>query len=124
MEHIYRSEDRDILALVDAGNTNAALRLLMQRYSDAVRRYCLSMVQDPTLTDDLHQNIFMAALDGLARFARRCSLRSWLFAIAHHCVADTLRRRYRRPHVSCNSLGAAIEVPDPGPTPAESLDER
>jgi RNA polymerase sigma-70 factor (ECF subfamily) len=47
------------------------------------------------LVDDVVQDVFLAALNGLSTFKGQSSLRTWLVAIARHKVEDVYRRRLR-----------------------------
>jgi RNA polymerase sigma-70 factor (ECF subfamily) len=47
------------------------------------------------LVDDVVQDVFLAALNGLASFAGQSSLRTWLLAIARHKIEDIYRQRLR-----------------------------
>ena len=49
------------------------------------------------LVDDVVQDVFLAALNGLSAFAGRSSLRTWLLAIARHKIEDIYRQRLRAP---------------------------
>jgi RNA polymerase sigma factor (sigma-70 family) len=47
------------------------------------------------LVDDVVQEVFLAALKGLAAFEGQSSLRTWLVAIARHKIEDIYRQRLR-----------------------------
>jgi len=113
--------DRDIVHLINAGNLEAALRSLMKRHGTAVYRYCRGALHDPTLADDVHQQIFIQAHRDLARFAGLATLRTWLFAIARHRVLDALKSR-RRALVHIEERNIA-DTPDPSPSPDERIDD-
>jgi RNA polymerase sigma-70 factor (ECF subfamily) len=49
------------------------------------------------LVDDVVQDVFLAALNGLAAFRGQSSLRSWLIGIARHKIEDVYRERLRLP---------------------------
>lgn len=108
-----------ILASLKRGDRDAALRLLMRDYGKPVYRYCRQMLGDGDLADEAHQMTFVQAYEGLARFAGRSSLRTWLFGIAHHRCLDLLktsRRRERR-------FQLTGELPE-RPAPVETAEER
>lgn len=115
------AEEQEILRLVDAGDLTAALRLLMRHYGTAVYRYCRETLRDRALADDVHQRVFIEAHRDLPKFARRSSVRTWLFAIARHRVLDAMKSRKRaQAHVDDADTG---EVPDPRPRPDERIDD-
>jgi len=108
----------DILSAMERGDHTAALRLLMQEYGTAVHRYCRQLVDDADLADEAHQMTFVQAYEGMGRFARRSSLRTWLFGIAHHRCLDLLkisRRRQKR-------FQLMDELPD-RPAAAETVED-
>ena len=49
------------------------------------------------LVDDVVQEVFLAALNGLASFAGQSSLRGWVLGIARHKIEDVYRQRLRLP---------------------------
>jgi len=113
--------DHDIVHLIHAGNHSAALRNLMQRYGASLYRYCREALRDATLADDVHQQIFLQVHRDLAKFGRRSTLRTWLFAIARHRVLDAIRSRRRaRAHIEERD---ATDVADPDPGPGERIDD-
>ncbi|MEJ7596583.1 MAG: RNA polymerase sigma factor [Kofleriaceae bacterium] len=113
--------ERELLRLVDAGDLTAALRLLMRAHGTAIYRYCREVLRDQALADDVHQRVFIEAHRDLPKFARRSSIRTWLFAIARHRVLDAMKSRKRAlAHVDDD---AETEVPDPRPRPDERIDD-
>lgn len=111
--------EAEILSALEREDHHAALRLLMRDYGPAIYRYCRQMVEDGDLADEAHQMTFVQAYEGLARFAGRSSLRTWLFGIAHHRCLDLLkvsRRRQKR-------LQLVDELPD-RPAPAATAEDR
>jgi RNA polymerase sigma-70 factor (ECF subfamily) len=106
--------EEEALAALDRADRDQALSVLMRLYGVPLFRFCRELVDDPDLAEDVHQMTFVQAYEGLARFGRRSSLKSWLFSIARHRCLDALkmdRRRRRR-------FETMEEVPDqPGPQP-------
>jgi len=111
------------LAALDRGRTEEALAVLMRAYGAGVYRYCRQMVGDEDLAEEIRQMTFVQAYEGLAKFARRSSLRTWLFGIARHRCLDLVkvtRRRRKR----FGPLEEAPELPEPGRNVEEHLEER
>ncbi len=52
-----------------------------------VWRFAAALV-DPGTADDLTQETYLRAFRGLGDFAGRCSVRTWLLAIARNVCAD------------------------------------
>lgn len=115
--------ERAALAALDRGSLDDALAVLMREYGTAVYRYCRQMMADDDLAQEVQQMTFVQAHEGLARFARRSSLRSWLFGIARHRCLDHLkmhRRRYKR----FGPIEDAPDLPEPGGSAEDRLSER
>jgi len=115
--------ERAALAALDRGSLDDALALLMREYGTAIYRYCRQMMADDDLAQEVQQMTFVQAHEGLARFARRSSLRSWLFGIARHRCLDHLkmhRRRYKR----FGPIDEASDLPEPGGSAEDRLSER
>jgi RNA polymerase sigma-70 factor (ECF subfamily) len=51
---------------------------------------------DPTLQQDLLQEVHLALWRSLRTFDRRCSLRTWVYRVAHHVAATHVLRSRRR----------------------------
>ena len=114
-------EEQEILRLVDTGDLTAALRQLMRLHGVAVYRYCREVLRDQALADDVHQRVFIEVHRDLPKFARRSSVRTWLFGIARHRVLDAMKSR-KRALAHVDDAGSA-EAPDPRPRPDERIDE-
>ena len=110
--------EQDALAALDRGSSAEALTVLMRVYgSRPVYRYCRQMVADDDLAQEVHQMTFIQAYEGLARFGRRSSLRTWLFGIARHRCLDLLKSNRRRRSRSREPAGrGAGPSPDRAPT--------
>ncbi|MDE0804879.1 MAG: RNA polymerase sigma factor [Acidimicrobiales bacterium] len=87
------SDDTFVARLVDGDEPTWAE--LYQEHAGRIAGYARSKgVGDP---DDLVGDVFAAAAERIGRFdGDRGRLRSWLFTIAHHRLADDLRQRRRR----------------------------
>jgi RNA polymerase sigma-70 factor (ECF subfamily) len=113
--------DSDLLGLVANGDMTGALRLLMARHGGAVYRYCREELRDAALADDVQQQVFIEAFRDLGRFRGGSSLRTWLFAIAHHRVLDAAKARRRaQSHRADQDMTA---LPDRQPSTGERIDD-
>lgn len=83
------------------------------RYGDELYRFALSRVSDADVAEELVQETFLSALDGLATFRAEASERTWLFVILRRKIIDHYRRQARAPLVSLDALG------DGGPTESD-----
>ena len=64
-------------------------------YGDFLYRFALSRIKDPSVSEDLVQETFLAALKSQENFQGRSSTRTWLIAILKHKIVDHIRKRVR-----------------------------
>ena len=83
------------------------------RYGDELYRFALSRISNADAAEELVQDTFLSALNGLASFRAEASERTWLFVILRRKIIDHYRRQARTNHVSLDELSEA------GPTEAE-----
>jgi RNA polymerase sigma-70 factor (ECF subfamily) len=89
------SGERELIAAVLRRDRKAAARLIAA-HIDAVHGYARSrLAPRADLVDDVVQDVFLAALEGLAAFQAQSTLRAWLLGIARHKVEDVYRQRLR-----------------------------
>jgi RNA polymerase sigma-70 factor, ECF subfamily len=117
----HADPDRDVVEQVRQGDVAGAVVLLMRRHGTAVHRYCCEALRDPTLADDVHQQVFIEALRDLPRFAGRAPVRIWLFAIARNRVLDAVKKR-RRTRDRIEDI-EVTELFDSRPSPIDLLDD-
>lgn len=88
---------------------------------DAVYAYARHrLIPRAELADDVVQDVFLAAFNGLGAFQGQSSLRAWLIGIARHKIEDLYRRRLRAAE-SPDSADAAEAEPFSEPV---RIDER
>jgi RNA polymerase sigma-70 factor (ECF subfamily) len=64
----------------------------------ALERLARAYETDPDRSRDLLQDIHVAVWQSLARFEGRCSLRTWVYRVAHNvATSQTIRRRASAP---------------------------
>ena len=73
-----------------------AFEQIMNLYADRLYNYILRMVGNATDAEDLVQETFLRAYQGLPTFDGRASLGTWLYRIATNLCIDHQRRRARR----------------------------
>jgi RNA polymerase sigma-70 factor (ECF subfamily) len=75
-------------------------------YGAALERLARAYEPNPDLRRDLLQEIHIALWRSLASFDGRCSLRTWVYRVAHNtATSQVFRRRPRTPaHVSLDEL--------------------
>ncbi len=103
--------DEALLLGLRAGDRNAFAELV-RRHSGALLRFARSFVRDPSLVQEVVQDTWVAALDGLEGFEGRSSLRTWLFRILAN------RARTRLTHEGRSVPFSALTGADAGDEPA------
>lgn len=104
-----------------------------QRYKDAVAEFGRALERlargyeaDPNLRSDLLQEIHLALWKSLEGFDGRCSMRTWIYRVAHNTASSYVIRRRRthaRKAVSLDEVAeaAASGGPEEIATEAEAL---
>jgi RNA polymerase sigma-70 factor (ECF subfamily) len=95
-----------------------AFGLLYERHGTAVFRYLLLRSADRQLAEDLSQDVFEAAMDGLAGLREPAQFRAWLMRIAHNRLQSHWSRQRRRPDRQ------SLEQPLPQETASHDLHEQ
>ena len=91
------TDDGELVASVLRKDRKAAARFVAA-HIDAVYAYARHrLTPRADLADDVVQDVFLAALDGLAAFRGQSTLRAWLMGIARHKIEDVYRQRLRLP---------------------------
>lgn len=90
------ASDTELLDAASAGDERA-FRALVEPHRRSLHAHCYRMLGSAHDADDALQDTMLRAWKGLARFAGRSSLRTWLHTIAHNVCLSALRRRPRRP---------------------------
>jgi RNA polymerase sigma-70 factor (ECF subfamily) len=106
--------DPDAVLVSWARQNPQAFTALYDRYFAAIHGYCLSQLGDPGAAEDATSQTFLKALAALPGYREAGRFRSWLFAIAHNAILDTIRAQRAADH-----LEAAAGVHDPAPPPEE-----
>lgn len=116
---VEKGAERDLITSVLRKDRKAAARLVAG-HIDAVYSYVRHRLSPHAdLVDDVVQDVFLAALKGLAAFEGQSSLRTWLVAIARHKIEDIYRQRLRV------ALTLDLDSPEHEPRSNEiALDER
>ena len=92
-------------------------------YEVPVFNYVYRMVGDRSLAEDLTQEVFLRAYQGLPKFSLRCRFTTWLFQVAKNRVLDELRARERKPASPVVIDDAhGLEVVDAPPERVEAID--
>lgn len=104
--------EKKIEALVSQQRCDEACQAILARYGAELLAFLTRSMLDPSLAEDLYQDLAVALLEGLPSFGRRSSVRTWTYAIAHHLIKQW-RRRYSRRHVERLDTDRAREHQNP-----------
>lgn len=98
--------ERDLIQRICRGEEGAFTQIV-ETYRIEIARLAGRMLGWDPEVDDVVQEVLMSAYTGLARFDRRCCLRSWLFRITvNKCRTHRLRRMLRlKRFVSSETIG-------------------
>jgi RNA polymerase sigma-70 factor (ECF subfamily) len=87
-------EEHLLIRSAQQGDRQAFARLV-ERYWDGLYRWLYHLAHDRHTAEDLTQEAFLKALNGLHTFRPGTNFRAWLFRIAHNTYAN--HRRSARP---------------------------
>jgi RNA polymerase sigma-70 factor (ECF subfamily) len=115
-------EDDLALSLLMKGDRRGAVAVLMETHHETVFAYCVRMLRDRELAEDVAQQVFTEAHRDIGRFRGESSVRTWLIGIAHHRCGDAIKSRTRRSAKIELSPDAVTDHVDPTTTQTEQLE--
>ncbi len=83
------------------------------RYGAALDRLVRAYEADPDKRSDLSQEVQLAVWRSLERFEARCSLRTWIYRVAHNTGANYIVRQRRANIANFSTLEEVEAAPDP-----------
>jgi RNA polymerase sigma factor (sigma-70 family) len=113
--------DRQLVELHLAGD-RAAFRQIVERYQAMVCALGFSACGDVGRSEDLAQEVFLAAWKQLPGLREREKLRGWLAGIARNQIHNLFRHQQRTPTARADSLSP--EAPADGESPREQAISR
>lgn len=102
----------------NASTPDELYREAAQAYGPALERLALGYEADHDLRRDLLQDIHVALWRSLAGFDHRCSLRTWIYRVAHNVGASHVIRQRRTRLQSLVGLEELENLPDLNSGPA------
>lgn len=110
--------EQELIARARAGDPNAFERLVRDN-QDRVYSLCLRMAGDRHEAEDLAQEVFLKAWQGLASFHGESKFSTWLFRLTANLCIDAQRKRERR-----RGVEPAVSLDDPDSSWREPSDPR
>ena len=65
---------------------------IYRRYFTDVELYLRAITKDPSLAEELTEQVFFQALKALPKFRGDCDIRTWLCSMARNCYLSYLRK--------------------------------
>ncbi|MBI4419133.1 MAG: sigma-70 family RNA polymerase sigma factor [Ignavibacteriales bacterium] len=107
-EPVEGKSDEVLISLFQSGD-QGVFRVLVERYQERVRNLLYSIFHETETIDDLAQEVFIKAYEGLGRFRFESSFYTWLYRIAVNRSRDELRKRKVRRFFSFQSMDESTE---------------
>ncbi len=101
--------DADLIARVVARDDRHAFAELVRRHQSAVRRLLRRLTGDAARADDLAQETFLKAYQGLAKYRGGGRFSTWLYTIAWHLFVSDVRRPRATPEVATEHAASDSE---------------
>jgi RNA polymerase sigma-70 factor, ECF subfamily len=105
------SDDAAVVAALRAGDEDAFVALL-DRYDAPLRRLARTFVSSGATADEVVQDTWLAVIEGIDRFERRSSLKTWIYRI----LMNKARTRGARDKRSVVFSAVALDPDGGGPT--------
>ncbi len=115
--------DRELVARAQAGEMDA-FEALANRYEQRVYSLALHMLRHEQDAEDVTQQTFLSALEGLNRFRGEASFATWLLRIATYAALKIIRKRKGLNAVSLEEATEETEGYDTIPHPEYIADWR
>jgi RNA polymerase sigma-70 factor, ECF subfamily len=103
--------DEELMVRVGRGSSEA-LGELFERYRDPLWGFLARRVESAARAEELHQDVFLALLQGSRKYEPRSSFRSYLFGIAYNVLLAS-RRKDRLRATEPLSDDPPASAPDP-----------
>lgn len=102
-------------------NQDALYERVNAEFGPVLARLARSYEANPAQQQDLLQEVHIALWRSLPAFAGRCSLRTWVYRVAHNAAATYVQRRRRRTKDLVDLED--IEIPSDSPDVDVAVDE-
>jgi RNA polymerase sigma-70 factor, ECF subfamily len=102
------ADNETVLIQQAISGSRTAFSQLVQLHHVPVRCYLVRYVRDGAAADDLAQEVFLRAYQGLAEYRGESNLRTWLLGMAKRLAAQHIRSECRRRRHEGNPLLATL----------------
>ena len=86
-------DDSEIVAAVRTGQRDAVLTAILPQYRRKVYSLAWSIVRNPSIADDVAQDVFVKVWRALPSFDGRATFGTWIYAITRNAAISALRQR-------------------------------
>ena len=104
--------DAELVGEVSKGDP-AAFEVLVRRHLPAAHVLAMSVVQDSDEADDVCQEAFLSALQGICKLREPASFKSWLLSIVRNRALNLLSFEARRAGSALEEVSEESEVAGP-----------
>jgi RNA polymerase sigma-70 factor, ECF subfamily len=112
--------DAQVQAALATGDLMQAFEVLLQGYQAVVVQYCTTLLDDAADGEDVAQEVFLAILRALPRYAPTALLRTWVFRIARNRCLKYRASRWswgrlwvtQRAAITATAVAEAIPSPE------------
>ena len=87
----YKQLNDEILTCLAQQGENPAFDALLGRYRSSIKRYLLSLIDDPDAAEDIIQDAFIKIYTSIHQYRGEASFKNWLFVITRNCWKNYLR---------------------------------
>jgi len=88
---IYNQLDDETLTRLAQQGEKSAFNALLGRYRSSIKRYLLSLINDPDAAEDIIQETFIKVYTSIHQYRGDASFKSWLFVITRNSWKNYLR---------------------------------
>jgi RNA polymerase sigma-70 factor (ECF subfamily) len=96
----------------------------MEIFAPAIERLVRAYEADPDARRDLLQDIQLALWRSFANFDGRCSLRTWVYRVAHNTAVSHVVRQHRKNKSAFVTLDELENIPDRSQEPVDVAADR
>ncbi len=114
--------DEELFALVQQANDEQAFDALYRRYDKRLYAYCLSVLKNKDMAEDVFQTVVMTMYDKRQLF-KGGNFSAWLFTIARHFSIKAARKQSRSTSIDDVSLEETLESNDDDVLLVEALNK-